>query len=422
MRSTTLAEALNAQGGSYTLIERHPDGPRLQQVSVIRRAHALPGHAEAVAGRMAAPRIRIVTMTVTEKGYGADLARRRLDPENAAIAQDLARAGAPLSLPGLLCHGLALRRAAGLDGLTLMSCDNLPDNGHLLRALVLEMAERADPALAGWIARNCTFPCTMVDRITPASTDATRELAHAALGRPDLLAIETEPFRQWVIEDAFAGPRPAWQQAGVQIVTDVARFEAMKLRVLNGAHSLIAFLGCLAGLPAVRDVMARADMAALVRGHMEQAAATLEPPEGQDPAAYGEALIERFANPAIDHRCAQIVTDSSQKLPQRVFAPARDRLDSGQAAGTFALAIAAWIRLLEEQQETANDPMAGRLAACLGTAGPVAGDRVAALARLDGLVHHGTLDHPGFAASVADRLVLIRTTGIVETVRRQLAG
>jgi fructuronate reductase len=418
MRNPALAETLTDQGGRYTLIERHPEGPRLREMTVIRSARALPGHEQSITERMADPAIRIVTITVTEKGYGADIGARRLDRANPAVAHDLTHPeAAPRSLVGLILAGLAARQAAGHGGLTLMSCDNLPENGDLLDALVRELARETRPDLVGWIARTCRFPDSMVDRITPAASEETRAIAQAALGHPDPAAVETEPFRQWVIEDRFAGDRPAWEKAGAQIVPDVAPFETMKLRLLNGAHSLIAYLGAVAGLSAVRDVMADPILARVVRAHMRLAAETLAPAAGLDPVSYTEALMARFANPAIDHRCLQIAMDGSQKLPQRIFAPARAQLDAGHGIGTFALATAAWLRFAEGRDENGtplalNDPLASGIRAALANAGPRPEDRAPALAILPSLAHQGVLADPRFLQEVADLLQIMDRHGV----------
>ena len=419
MRNPKLAETLSAQSGRYTLIEQHPAGPKLQEISVIRKATALPGRSYHVALRMADPAIQIVTITVTEKGYGADIGGRCLNRKDAAIAHDLLHPNAaPQSLIGLIVAGLAARKSKGGGGMTLMSCDNLPENGRFLAALVQEFAQDTQPELARWIGNICRFPNSMVDRITPAASRQTLAIAQEALGRPDGAAIETEPFRQWVIEDSFVGPRPAWEKAGAQIVPDVAPFEEMKLRLLNGAHSLIAYLGALAGVSAVRDVMAQPDLAAVVRMHMVRAAQTLAPATGLDPDSYTEALIARFSNPAIDHRCLQIAMDGSQKLPQRIFAPARDQLDAGRDIATFALATAAWMRFASGVNDAGrplslDDPLAGAIQAALGDAGPDPIRRISALADLPVLAHGGVLGDARFVDATAELLAHLDTKGAI---------
>ncbi|MGX9354664.1 mannitol dehydrogenase family protein [Roseobacteraceae bacterium S113] len=365
MRNPALAQALNAREGRFTLIEQHADGPRAKRITCMGRAWSLPDEAPAIAARMAAPDVHILTLTVTEKGYAPD---QPLWPLLAAglAARRAARRAAP--------------RAAERPGLTLMCCDNLPDNGATLRhALLAQLPED----LAQWTAANCTFPATMVDRITPRANDATFATAKHLTGQDDPCAVETEPFRQWVIEDSFAGPHPDWTSAGAALVADVKPYEDMKLRMLNGAHSLLAYTGALHDLSAVRDVMARPDLAALIRAHMEEAARSLPPIPGFEAQDYATALMTRFANPAIDHRCLQIAMDGSQKLPQRILAPAADLLQQGDPATSCARAIATWMRFLhghslngaalpldDPQAETLRALPKGDAAAALRALGP----------------------------------------------------
>lgn len=366
MRSRELASVMKDNGGRYSLIEQRADGPVLRELSVIREVLCLPDAPAAVSDRIADPAVHVVTVTVTEKGYCFSGADRHLNAVDPLIAHDLADASKARSMPGILVAGLRQRRETGGSGLTILSCDNLPANGKFLRRIVLAYAALLDADLAQWIEQRCRFPDSMVDRITPAANAATRELAATLLGRADPAAIETEPFSQWVIEDDFAGPRPPWQLAGAQFVADVAPFEDMKLRMLNGAHSLIAYLGAVTGLPAVRDVMREPGYRALVDLHMARAAETLDGMDGGDTDAYRVQLLARFANPAIDHRCLQIAMDGSQKMPQRIFTPASIRLARGAAVDGYALATALWIRYLLGQNEQGaviecNDPLAEQL-------------------------------------------------------------
>lgn len=417
MRNPALSEVLTAQGGRYTLIERHPDGPRLFDMTVIRRAHALPSHVAEVAARMADPGIHIVTITVTEKGYGADIGAARLNRSDPGVARDLAQPESlPTSLVGLLCLGLSLRRAARLDGLTLMSCDNLPDNGHVLRAITLEFARETDPDLARWIEDSCTFPCSMVDRITPAATEDTLALAGG-----DPAAIETEPFRQWVIEDRFAGPRPAWDKAGALMVSEVRPFENMKLRLLNGAHSFLAYAGALLGHEMVRNVMADQQMAMAIRWHMTSAAHSLDPIPGFAFDGYTDDLISRFANPAIAHRCIQIAMDGSQKLPQRIFAPALDLSERGASFASCALATACWMQFLQGQAEDGralplNDPRADDLRAAIAKSGASVAELVTRIGACLGPVAAELWAKEGWQAAVTGYLTDIQANGVAATL------
>lgn len=418
MRNPALADAMNAAGGRWHLVERAPEGPRLREMAVIDRALCLASDPRWTVAQMADPAVRVVTVTVTEKGYGLDPVTRRLDPAHPAVAADLAAPEAPRGLVGALVEGLRLRRAAGLGGVTVMSCDNLSGNGRLLAGLVDDFARArggsGDVALADWIAGECAFPDSMVDRITPASTAETLAIVRKATGQDDPLAVETEPFRQWVIEDRFAGPRPAWEAAGAEIVGEVGPHEVMKLRMLNGAHSLIAYMGALAGCALVRDVMAVPVLRGAVARHMLAAAATL--PAGLDPGGYAGALMARFDNPAIRHLCLQIATDGSQKLPQRIFAAAEEALARGADGAEFAFATAVWVRFLQGRADDGaalvpNDPLAGPLmrAAAGGDDAAV----VAAVAGCLGLAGRGPFAMPGWVARVAADLAALRAGGVM---------
>ncbi|MTH35788.1 mannitol dehydrogenase family protein [Paracoccus limosus] len=362
LRSAQPVEDLAAQDGLYTVVTRGAAGDQAQLVGVTRDWLCAAADPAAVQARLADPAIRVVTLTVTEKAYGIDPATGGLDRTHPSVAADLARPDAPLGPVGIVLRGLAGRRDRGLAPFAVLCCDNLPANGRMLRRLVLEMAAAQDPALADWIAHTVAFPCSMVDRIVPAATDDSRARAAALIGAEDVLAVEAEPFIQWVIEDDFPQGRPAWDRAGAVIVADVEPYEKMKLRLLNGSHTLIAHLGILHGLAHVRDVMAVPELAAQVHNHMSAAARTLDPVPGIDLSAYTRQLIARFANPTIAHRNLQIAMDSTQKLPQRILAPAVEALPDGAAA--FAHATGVWIAALVLRGQ-ADDPRADELmAAC----------------------------------------------------------
>ncbi len=387
MRDPALAQSHDREG--YTLLIRAPGGTEAKRIACVSRCWHAATEGAAIADRLANPKVQIATLTITEKGYGAALPERRLNTNDPAIAHDLAHPDTPTSAVGILVAGLARRRAAGQGGLTCISCDNLPDNGHLLRALVQEFAQRTQPGLWDWISTHCTFPTTMVDRITPAST---AEVLAEAGGDP--WATQTEPFRQWVIEDAFAGTRPAWERAGAEIVPDVAPYEEMKLRMLNGAHSLLAYVGCLAGLEAVRDVMAVPALRAGIAAHMDAAARTLAP--GLDTDRYRDALLTRFDNPSIRHLCRQIAMDGSQKLPQRILAPAQIAAGKGDKLGTYATAFAAWLVFAGREGTALQDPEAQRIAAFA----PDMPARLEDAAALFGADHKSLFTDPAFRAEV----------------------
>lgn len=342
LRSTDVAAAMNPQNGLYTLIDRGASGTTARIIAAIRDVIAADPAATLAA--MIDPTVRIVTLTVTEKGYGIDRATRAFDPAHPAVRADLEAPDAPSGVLGLLAAALRSRRAAGHAPFTVLSCDNLPENGALLRNGVISFATALDPGLGAWIADQVAFPSSMVDRITPAATDQTLAEAERQTGCVDLAAVETEPFSQWVIEDHFPQGRPDWEAGGAIFVTDVAPYEQMKLTMLNGSHSMLAYAGFLSGHRYVRDVMADPILSELVGRHLRAAAEGMPPLPGIDLDAYAAALADRFRNPAIAHETFQIAMDGTQKLPQRIFQPALLALDEGRSLAQFALATAAWMR------------------------------------------------------------------------------
>lgn len=412
LRSRDIAQALNDQNGLYTVLERSEQD----------RARVIAAHARAIGGDPAEilraacdPAIRILSLTVSEKAYGIDRAAMDADPDHPAVAHDLAQAQAPQGVLGIITAALAARRDAGVAPFTVLCCDNLPDNGALLRAGVTGFARRLDPGLADWIAENVAFPATMVDRITPAVTDRTLADVEAMTGHRDLACVETEPFSQWVIEDHFPQGRPAWEAGGAQFVRDVRAHEAMKLRMLNGSHSLIAYAGQLLSLPFVRDAVADPDLAPLIRRHMQAAGATLPQGAGLDPDAYAGALMARFANPAIAHQTRQIAMDGTEKLPQRWFAPAAEVLEAGGDARPFALATAIWLAWLSQLAAKGQAPDDPRGAALLDLARRAGGDDAAltgSVLALPGLAPAAVTGNPAFTETVQAILTRIRRDGL----------
>jgi len=412
LRTADVADHLNEQNGLYTMLIRDTSGTTAQVIGPILRAHVATRDPAGLLDRLEDPAIRIVSLTVTEKAYGMDTATGGLDLNHADVAADLANRHAPRGVIGYLVEGLSRRRAKGIAPFTPLSCDNLPSNGAVLKRLVLDFAERVDPSLRQWIEANVPFPSTMVDRITPASTEATYQDAERLTGRQDLAAIETEPFTQWVIEDHFANGRPAWEKAGALMVTDVSAYEKMKLRMLNGAHSLLAYLGYIGGYEFIRDVMDDAGLAALAYRHMHAAARTLDAVPGIDLDDYASELIARFANKAIAHRTYQIAMDGTQKLPQRLLEPATEALAHGDKAETYAIAVAAWMRYAigehgNGERYELRDPRAGEIAALIADV-PRTGLAIsAALFTLPGLFPAALTGHRAWTQDVSDKLEIL---------------
>ena len=369
LRSAAARDRLGPQQGVYTSIGLAPGGREYRVVDSIAEVLVAPESPEAVLARLVDPRVRVVTLTVTEKGYCHHPASGRLDRAHPDIVHDVAHPHAPRSAPGFLVEALARRRGAGVAPFTVVSCDNLSANGTLLRRVVVDVATARDAALADWIGREARFPSTMVDRITPATTEADIERLAAARGYVDLACVSHEPFRQWVVEDDFVGERPAWERAGARFVRSVEAHELMKLRCLNGTHSTLAYLGRLAGHDTVAEAVADPVFAGLCeRLWREEIVPTVPPPEGEDLGAYCAALLERYANRAIRHRLGQIATDGSRKLPPRLLGTVRDNLDAGRLPSGLCLAVAGWMRHVGGRDERGDaievrDPLADRLRA-----------------------------------------------------------
>ncbi|WP_109849393.1 fructuronate reductase [Escherichia coli] len=389
-----LIENLKKQQLLYTVAEKGAESTELKIIGSMKEAlHPEIDGCEGILNAMARPQTAIVSLTVTEKGYCADAASGQLDLNNPLIKHDLENPTAPKSAIGYIVEALRLRREKGLKAFTVMSCDNVRENGHVAKVAVLGLAQARDPQLAAWIEENVTFPYTMVDRIVPAATPETLQEIADQLGVYDPCAIACEPFRQWVIEDNFVNGRPDWDKVGAQFVADVVPFEMMKLRMLNGSHSFLAYLGYLGGYETIADTMTNpAYRKAAFSLMMQEQAPTLSMPEGTDLNAYATLLIERFSNPSLRHRTWQIAMDGSQKLPQRLLDPVRLHLQNGGSWRHLALGVAGWMRYTQGVDEQGNaidvvDPMlaefqkinaqyqgADRVKALLGLSGIFADD------------------------------------------------
>lgn len=314
MRQPDVAEALTRQDGLFT-VEQRAEQSSFRIIGCLRQALTLPKQPAEVIAAMAAPHCGIVTLTVTEKGYC--LTANGLDLNHPDIVKDLADPSRPRSAIGAVVAGFQLRRRQGGGPLTVISCDNLTNNGPRLRDAVLTLADRGEPGLAKWIDDHSAFPETMVDCIVPASDEASRQRCDAALGLRDVASVQREAFAQWVIEDKFAGERPAWHRVGVEIAKDVMPYRQLKLHVLNASHSALAYLGLARGHVYVREAIADPVLAKFLQQLIEQEVAPALP--GLKVRDYWEVTKQRFANPSIDHRLDQIAQDGAHKLAQRVF-------------------------------------------------------------------------------------------------------
>ncbi|WP_245454252.1 mannitol dehydrogenase family protein [Aquabacter cavernae] len=427
LRSPDTSEALDPQDGLYTLCVRSGAGDDLRVIGSLKRTLVAPRDPAALLAAMADPAVRIVSLTVTEKGYCHDPASGELDEANSDILADLATPQRPRSAPGLLVEALRLRRAAGLAPFTVLCCDNLPANGETVARVTRRLAALRDADLGAYVAGEVAFPSTMVDRIAPATTDADRAFVAERLGVSDAWPVMAEPFSQWVIEDHFPNGRPPFEDVGVEMVADVAPFEHMKLRLLNGAHSSLAYLGYLAGCETIADTMALPAFARLVeRLQDEEMTPTLHVPGGTDIAAYKRALRARFRNPALRHRTWQIAMDGSQKLPQRLLAAARERLAAGADIRFIALGVAGWMRYVTGRDEQGSpidvrDPLAARLRAAAEGAGDDAARRATALLEVREVFGADLPGDPRFVAAVTGHLTALQSRGAAATVAAAVA-
>jgi fructuronate reductase len=378
LQSPDTFDALQPQNGLYTLAVRSEQGEALRVIGAIKRLVVAPRDVEGLIRAMADPATRIVSLTVTEKGYCHDPSTGELNEDHPDIVRDLGHPHAPKSAPGFLVEALRRRRASGVAPFTVLTCDNLPSNGRTVKRVLTRFAERIDEDLGRFVAGEVSCPSTMVDRIVPSTSDDDRERVRRAIGVVDAWPVVTEPFTQWVIEERFSLGRPAWEKAGAEFVADVEPYEHMKLRLLNGSHSTLAYLGYLAGYETIADAMADPAFARLVEELMDdEVTPTLHLPSGADVAAYKRALMGRFKNPALRHRTWQIAMDGSQKLPQRILGTVRDRLRDNAPLERLALAVAAWMRYVAGIDEAGTaidvrDPMAVRLRNLADRAGPSA--------------------------------------------------
>jgi mannitol 2-dehydrogenase len=348
-----MADALRAQDHLYTLVLKHPDGrlePRV--IGSIMDYLFAPDDPEAVVARMADPRTRIVSLTVTEGGYHVHPVTGEFDDRDEGIRADLVPDAVPRTAFGLITEALARRRAEGRTPFTVMSCDNIQGNGDVARRMLTAFARARNPELGDWMASEVAFPNCMVDRITPATTDADRAMVAERFGIEDRWPVVCEPFTQWVLEDHFTAGRPPYQDVGVRLVPDVTPYELMKLRLLNAGHQVLCYLGYLAGYRYAHEASADPEFARLLDGYWErEGTPALQPVPGVDLAAYCRTLLERFANPAIADTLARLCFGSSDRIPKFLIPVLRHQLDGGGEFHRAVLTIAAWARYAEGVDE-----------------------------------------------------------------------
>ena len=405
LRSATVRDQLAPQGDVFTSVTLNPVELQTRVVGAIARTLVAPEDPQAVIEAMVDPNVKIVSLTITEKGYCIAPSTGALDLNHPDIVHDLAQPEHPRSAVGYIVAALTARRKAGRLPFTVLSCDNLPSNGALARAMVLDFARQVDEDLALWVDQTGSFPATMVDRITPATTPENVAMLAEVVGYHDPACVFHESFRQWVIEDDFVDGYPAWDSAGAQFVDSVDAHEMMKLRCLNGTHSALAYLGYLAGYETISETVHNPDFSALCDTlWRDEIIPTLTPPAGEDLPTYCASLIARYRNSAIKHRTWQIAMDGSQKLPQRLLGTIEDNLKMGREPKGLFLALAGWMRYVGGVDENnkpidVRDPLALALKAAFANA-PTNAGKVAALLEFSEIFPEPLTKEVRFRASV----------------------
>jgi mannitol 2-dehydrogenase len=348
-----MRDVLREQDCLYTLLLKHPDGRIEPRVigSIVDYLYA-PDDPEAVVERLAAPSTHLVSLTITEGGYLVDPVTRRFAATEPAVLLDLQPGALPATVFGLVVEALVRRRARGLAPFTVLSCDNVQGNGVIAREAFAGFAAMRDPELGAWVRTSVAFPSSMVDRITPATTDADRDLLAHRFGLGDRWPVVSEPFVQWVLEDDFVDGRPDLSAVGVQLVADVHPYEVMKLRLLNAGHQVIAYLGFLAGYRYTDEVCRDPDFMRLLVGYLQnEASPTLPPVPGVDVPTYCRTLLERFGNPHVRDTLARLCAETSDRIPTFLLPVVRDQLAGGGDVSRSALVVAAWARYAEGVDE-----------------------------------------------------------------------
>lgn len=350
-----MRDALQSQDHLYTLVERAPTDDRARIIGSIDRYLFAPEDPQSVIAAMASPDCRIVTLTITEGGYYYNEGNGELEVNHPTIQHDLQHPDQPIGTYGFLAAALDQRYKQGLPPFTVQSCDNLQGNGNITRKMLIAFAELRDRALGQWLSEHGAFPNSMVDRITPATTDGDRAFIAERFGIEDDFPVMAESFTQWVIEDQFCAGRPDLETVGVQFTTDVHPYELIKIRLLNASHMLIGYLGTLLGYTYVHEVMADSQCRQAIMALMEEVTPTLQPVAGIDLTDYKKTLIERFENPKIRDRVSRLCLNSSAKIPKFLLGSLRDKLQQGGSIAYLSLTIAAWFRYLMGQDDLGNE-------------------------------------------------------------------
>ncbi len=422
LRSAALAETLARQDGLFSLLVEEDERRSARIIGTTLGVIAARKDPHRLIEAIASPATQIVTITITEKAYKLDPSSGQLMADDADLRADLASLERPSMIAGYLAAGLKLRRDRAMSPITIASCDNMSDNGSKLSRSVVHVARAHDDRLGDWIEQHCSFPNSMVDRIVPATTESDIAALESLLGVLDLATVRTEPFFQWVIEARLAGPAQELERAGVQVTSDLRPWEEAKLRLLNGAHSAMAYLGGLAGIDTV-DAFVANDWGQRFIGLLwDEIETTLTPPPELNIAEYRGALLRRFSNRALCHRLRQIAFDGSQKLPPRLVAPASELIGRGRKPDAIALAIAAWMQWQSGRDDQhlrfeVDDPLASTTARLTADASNPR-EYARALMSLTSIFPAALAGDGRFAALIEDHLHNLQRSGARATIEQ----
>jgi len=414
-----IRNALRDQDFYYTVLERSENDQTARVVGSIIDFALAPEGIEHAIDRLADQDTRLVSLTITEGGYFINEGSGNFSAEHPSIQHDIRQPTHPITSIGLISAALRRRRDDGLPPFTVMSCDNLQGNGHVMRQVLLGLAELQEPALARWISENVAFPNCMVDRITPATTASDAEELRSAFGIVDAWPVVTEPFRQWVIEDMFCNGRPPWEEVGAEMVSDVLPYELMKMRLLNASHMAMAYLGALAGHTFAHEVIRDSVFDQFIRAFMDEVTPIVPIIPNVSVKLYKNTLIERFANPTINDRVARLCSEGSAKMPKWVLPSAVELAEAQRPNRLLALAIAGWIRYLQaakDDQGNAIEVVDARAAELRLVAGELGDDPRPFLA-LNFLFGSAYFVESDFASEVERALKSLRIFGARKTLR-----
>ncbi len=419
-----MRDALKGQDYLYTVVERSASGQTARVIGSLVDYVLAPENRDAAIEKMASPETRIVSLTITEGGYFIDEGSGDFLVDHPDIQHDVRNPAAPVTSMGLIAEALNRRSQRGLAPFTVMSCDNLQGNGHVIKKVLLAFSSLENPALERWISDNVAFPNSMVDRITPATTAADIASVSERFGLEDAWPVVTEPFRQWVIEDTFCNGRPQWERVGAEMISDVAPYEIMKMRLLNGSHLAMAYLGALFPFTYVHEIMADSLFSLFILKFMEEVTPVVPKINGVSVAEYKQSLIERFANPTINDQVTRIASEGSAKIPKWLLPSIVELLDQGGSTNLLSLVVASWIFYLGRGVNERDQPLDiidARRAELTVVARKALIDPCPMLA-VKSVFGEKLPANPHFVQSVENGLKMLAESGVAGTMRNYLAG